>query len=89
MEVKLKYNLKVITAAEYDISPSRYELRKGTRSDAPPCPFGNRFKWIGFDTIEKKYVRVTKSVFKRLIKEVDENEIENHEAYFKKLKDLE
>jgi len=44
----------------------------GTRPDAPPCPFGHRFKWIGFDKEKKEYVRVTKSVFKRLISSVEQ-----------------
>lgn len=63
-----KYNLPVITAKEYNLSPDRYELRKGSAADAPLCPFGNHFEWIGFDKENKNYVRFTKSIFKRLIK---------------------
>jgi hypothetical protein len=48
-EVKRKYNLPVITAEVFNLSTERYEIRKGTLPDAPPCPFGNKFKWIGFD----------------------------------------
>ena len=86
MEEKKKYNLPVITAELYDLSPDRYELRKGTLPDAPPCPYGHRFKWIGFDKAQKQYVRLTKSVFKRLIKRLDENIVVQHESYFEKLK---
>ena len=49
MEEKIKYKLPVITAEIFDLSPKRYELCKGTLPDAPPCPYGHRFKWIGFD----------------------------------------
>ena len=84
-----KYNLPVITAEVYNLSPMRYELRKGTLPDAPPCPFGHRFKWIGFDIKELKYVRVTKSVFKKLIEGLDREDVERHEAYFNDLKEIE
>ena len=67
-----KYNLRVITSEMYHRSPNRYELRKGTEHAAPNCPFGNRFEWIGFDKEKREYVRVTKSVFKRLIKELED-----------------
>lgn len=84
-----KYNLPVITAERYDFSPERYQLRKGTEADAPPCPFGNRFKWIGFDTEKGEYVRVTKSVFKRLIKQLDGTFVKAHESDFATLKEVE
>ena len=73
MEEKQKYNLPVITAKLFNLFPDRYELRKGTQSDAPLCPFGNQFEWIGFDKEEMKYVRFTKSVFKKLIRQTDKN----------------
>ena len=38
-----KYNLPVITAKVFNLSPERYELRKGTLPDAPSCPYGHRF----------------------------------------------
>lgn len=71
MTKKEKYNLPVITAEEFGLSPNRYELRKGTDEGAPLCPFGNRFQWIGFDKESKTYVRVTKSVFRKLINRMD------------------
>lgn len=83
----LKYNLPVITAEVYNLTPDRYELRKGTRPDAPPCPFGHRFKWIGFDKKEMKYVRVTKSVFKKLIALKDETDVTEYEKDFKENKE--
>lgn len=50
--------------------PNRYELRSGRSEGAPNCPFGNHYEWIGFDKKEQKYVRFTKSVFKKLIQDV-------------------
>jgi len=70
-EIKLKYNLRIVGAREYNLSPTRYELRQGTLADAPSCPYGNRFEWIGYDKKEMKYVRFTKSVFKKIIKKLD------------------
>lgn len=65
---RTKYNIPVITAAIFNLNPARYELRKGTSEGAPLCPYGKHFEWIGYDLLEKKYVRFTKSVFKRLLK---------------------
>ena len=49
--------------------PDRYVLRPGNTPGAPPCPYGNQYQWVGFDLQEQEYVRFTKSVFKRLIKQ--------------------
>ena len=62
-----KYNLPVVTSAEFNLMPERYELRNGNLPDAPPCPYGNSYKWIGYDKENRRYVKVTKSVFKKLI----------------------
>ncbi len=64
-----KNSLPVITAKIYNQSPDRYELRSGSVSDAPSCPYGNRYEWIGYDKVEKEYVRFSKSVFKRLVRD--------------------
>lgn len=85
-EEKTKYNLPVITAELFKLNPNRYEIRKGTLPDAPPCPFGHRFKWIGYDKEEMKYVRVTKSVFKRLIDALDKDIAEQYESDFDNMK---
>ena len=53
---------------EYRSEPERYEIRSGSLADAPSCPYGNRYQWIGYDLLEQEYVRFTKSVFKILIK---------------------
>ncbi len=53
---------------DYLEAPNRYELRKGVAAlDAPKCPYGNTYQWIGFDLEEAVYVRFTKSVFKLLV----------------------
>ena len=52
---------------EYYLNPQRYKLRTGQAEEAPACPYGNRYQWIGYDLKQKEYVRFTKSVFKKLI----------------------
>jgi len=52
---------------EYSARPDRYELRNGNEKEAPTCPYGNQYEWIGFDLDQNEYVRFTKSVFKLLI----------------------
>ncbi len=56
--------------ASYLKNPERYELRNGQVEDAPNCPYGNKFEWIGYDLDSEAYVRFTKSVFKLLIKTI-------------------
>ena len=71
MDTKQNPSLPRITAEVFDQAPERYELRDGSTPDAPPCPYGNRYKWIGYDKKEEKYVRFTTSVFKRLVKDLE------------------
>ena len=52
---------------EYSQNPERYELRSGSEEEAPSCPYGNRYQWIGYDPETNEYIRFTKSVFKKLI----------------------
>lgn len=67
MESQLqKVNMEMFLA-----SPNRYELRSGHEENAPLCPYGNHYEWIGFDKIEEEYVRFTKSVFKKLVREIE------------------
>ena len=59
--------IRKINMETYLLEPKRYELRSGQEEDAPPCPYGNRFQWIGFDKTTREYLRFTKSVFKKLV----------------------
>lgn len=54
---------------DYLQQPERYELRSGSEPEAPNCPYGNKFQWIGYDKTTGEYIRFTKSVFKKLIQE--------------------
>ena len=56
----------------YRLFPNRYELRSGHVEDAPSCPYGNNYQWIGYDLESNEYVRFTKSVFKLLISKMEE-----------------
>lgn len=56
--------------AGYLASPDRYELRPGNAESAPVCPYGNAYRWIGFDRESGEYIRFTKSVFKKLIQDI-------------------
>jgi hypothetical protein len=60
--------MRKINKEAYDFEPERYELRRGIEPEAPDCPYGNRYEWIGFDKTASEYVRFTKSVFKLLMK---------------------
>lgn len=62
-----------VTAEIYQQDPDRYILVSGHQEGAPTCSFGNVQQWVGYDNSEKKYIRFTKSVFKQLIKQ-KENE---------------
>ena len=57
----------------YDFEPSRYELRIGNSEDAPNCPYGNKYRYIGYDLKRDEFVRFTKSVFKILIERLTKN----------------
>jgi hypothetical protein len=52
--------------------PDRYALRPGDTPGAPSCPYGNQYQWVGYDREMQEFVRFTKSVFKRLITDVEE-----------------
>ncbi len=64
--------MRRINSEEYNrlysnTNPNRYELRKGSEPNAPNCPFGNNYQWIGYDLETQEYVRFTKSIFKKLV----------------------
>jgi hypothetical protein len=62
-----------ITAEIYQQDPDRYILVSGHEEGAPTCSFGNVQQWVGYDKTEQKFIRFTKSVFKQLVQQ-KENE---------------
>ncbi len=64
---EVKMNLKHINSEIFYKNPNRYELVSGRVKGAPNCPYGNHYQWIGYDKLENKFVRFTKSIFKKLI----------------------
>ena len=63
--------LRKVNMETYKLQPERYELRTGTEQGAPSCPYVNQYQWIGYDLIKEEYVRFTKSVFKKVIKDME------------------
>jgi hypothetical protein len=63
--------LDTIDKSTFDKDTDRYSLKSGAADDAPACPYGNKYQWIGYDNLEGKYVRLTKSVFKLLIQKLN------------------
>ena len=61
--------IRKVNMSEYLLDPSRYQLRSGKEPNAPLCPYGNHYKWIGFDNLTNEYIRFTKSVFKHIIQQ--------------------
>lgn len=61
--------MRKIDMLTYLQEPARYELRAGDAEGAPPCPYGNQYAWVGYDKELEEYVRFTKSVFKKLVRE--------------------
>lgn len=60
--------MRRINMQQFQLDVARYELRSGNEPDAPNCPYGNRFQWIGYDRQSAEYVRLTESVFKHLVR---------------------
>lgn len=62
-----------VTAELYQQDPERYTLVSGHQDGAPTCSYGNLQTWVGYDKTEQKFIRFTKSVFKQLVQQ-EENE---------------
>lgn len=60
-----------ITAEIYQLDPDRYILVSGHEEGTPTCPYGNIHQWVGYDTLDKEYIRFTKSVYKKLVEEME------------------
>lgn len=61
ISIKRQYNMRKVSKIDFD--PKRYILRKGF-PDFPACPYGYAFKALGYDKIEKEYVRLSLSILK-------------------------
>lgn len=61
------YTLRRVNMEEFSLAPWRFKLRSGGEDQAPSCPYGNTYQWIGYDLLDSEYVRFSKSVFKKLI----------------------
>jgi hypothetical protein len=59
----LKYGLKKVTPADFDMHSDRYALRIGF-PDFPECPAGSAFSMLGFDEQTKQYVWLATSILK-------------------------
>ena len=61
-----------VTAEIYQQNPDRYKLVSGHEEGAPTCPYGNVQQWVGVDKKEQKFIRFTKSVFKQLVQQKED-----------------
>jgi len=68
-DVPSKYGLRKVFKSDFENDPERYILREGF-PDFPPCPFGQSFSILGFDTAEQSYVWLVTSILRdsRLIR---------------------
>jgi hypothetical protein len=61
--VPSRYGLRKVFKEEFDAGPERFVLRIAF-PDFPPCPFGQSFSMIGFDTAEQTYVWLVTSILR-------------------------
>lgn len=59
--------MRRVLTEDYYREPQRYTIRPGHAPGAPWCPYGNTYKWIGYDICAGEYVRYSKRLFKTLI----------------------
>ncbi|MEO5889484.1 MAG: hypothetical protein ABIQ31_04485 [Ferruginibacter sp.] len=59
-----------VTAEMYQQNPERYTLVDGSTQGAPTCTYGNTKEWVGYDKVEKTFIRFTKSVYKKLVSQI-------------------
>ncbi|MDL2403923.1 hypothetical protein [Rhizobium mayense] len=62
-EAPSRYGLRKIYKSEFDEDAERYVLRVDF-PDFPPCPFGQSFSMLGFDTAEQRYVWLVTSILR-------------------------
>jgi hypothetical protein len=62
-DVPSRYGLRKIYKSEFEQDPERFVLRIDF-PDFPPCPFGQSFSVLGFDTAEQQYVWLVTSILR-------------------------
>ena len=62
-EAPSRYGLRKIGKNEFEEDPERFVLRIDF-PDFPPCPFGQAFSMLGFDTAEQRYVWLVTSILR-------------------------
>jgi hypothetical protein len=62
-EIASRYGLRKVFKEEFEGDPERFVLRIGF-PDFPPCPFGQSFSMLGFDTAEQSYVWLVTSILR-------------------------
>ena len=62
-DVPSRYGLRKVYKSEFEEDPDRFVLRIDY-PDFPPCPFGQSFSLLGFDTAEQKYVWLVTSILR-------------------------
>ena len=59
----VRYGVRKVRKSEFNADPTRYVLRIGY-PDFPPCPFGQGFTMLGYDTAAEQYVWLVTKVLK-------------------------
>jgi hypothetical protein len=62
-EIASRYGLRKVYKEEFNGEPERFVLRLGF-PDFPPCPFGQTFSMLGFDTATQSYVWLVTSILR-------------------------
>lgn len=62
-EIASRYGVRKVFKTEFDENPERFVLRIGF-PDFPPCPFGQSFSMLGFDTADQSYVWLVTSILR-------------------------
>ncbi|MCA0011978.1 hypothetical protein LB561_13205 [Mesorhizobium sp. B292B1B] len=62
-EIASRYGLRKVFKEEFEADPERFVLRIAF-PDFPPCPYGQSFSMLGFDTAEQAYVWLVTSILR-------------------------
>lgn len=71
-----RYGVRKVRRAEFNADPDRYSLRIGF-PDFPPCPFGEEFSMLGYDSARQEYVWLaTKIIRDDRLRRIPYNEVD-------------